>query len=462
MQVGSSWKRDMKTASMNPPATRPQILAEFLHTCSPDPLTRTMAAASYALTLWQTTGRTMTPLPPSMLFINAGEAENDPLAAFADDQATGMGRKEALESGHGLFAGGKPENARAAMLHCIKERDKLGHSTPNNADHIRNLERRFRDAKSTGYGSGSTGPYSRMWDEEIGWISHSTDDIILHLDQPVDREAFRKDVLEQPGNLLRPVGASASLKVVTKGVCVSGSLTPAEWDDRLACGIVNLGLPVFFLPHLARDPLTGSNNLELFAKSLSFPDAQPPQPVVAAIRLPDSDWFRHYQRLLRRRLRELPGTYEFTVLRAVHELGEVCARIARHVAAPGSSPNEMSAIYMDLHAMAFRGIVMGLAGLAWHCLGFDPGCPRRDALKLLHHLRDKGPLSRRDIQRTLQSFNATQRDDMLGRLATEGLVELDGPMVTAVPLAGFIQALQGRQELREPDYLCPALLGTAE
>jgi hypothetical protein len=101
---------------------------------------------------------------------------------------------------------------------------------------------------------------------------------------------------------------------------------------------------------------------------------------------------------------------------------------------------------MELHALAFRGIVTSVASLAFHCLGFDPGCSRAKALTLLRHLRDKGPLSRRELQRHTQSLTAAQRDEVLARLAAEGLVEVNRREVAAVSLAGFIQALHARPE----------------
>jgi hypothetical protein len=101
---------------------------------------------------------------------------------------------------------------------------------------------------------------------------------------------------------------------------------------------------------------------------------------------------------------------------------------------------------MELHAMAFRGIVLSIASLAYHCLGFYPGCPRGKALALLRHLRDKGPLTRRELQRHTQSLNADERDKVLTRLAAEGLVVMNGNKVTAVPLAEFMEALYARPE----------------
>ena len=91
-------------------------------------------------------------------------------------------------------------------------------------------------------------------------------------------------------------------------------------------------------------------------------------------------------------------------------------------------------------------LVLSIASLAYHCLGFDPGCPRHKALALMRLLREKGPLTRRDLQRGVQSFTAAGLDKMLTRLAAEGLIEVNGKEVSAVPLAEFAEALHARPE----------------
>ncbi|MEY3898553.1 MAG: hypothetical protein RLZZ214_4075 [Verrucomicrobiota bacterium] len=58
----------------------------------------------------------------------------------------------------------------------------------------------------------------------------------------------------------------------------------------------------------------------------------------------------------------------------------------------------------------------------------------------------QGPLTRRELQRHTQSLTAAERNKVLARLAAEGLVQLDDKMVTAVPLAKFMEALHARPE----------------
>jgi hypothetical protein len=112
--------------------------------------------------------------------------------------------------------------------------------------------------------------------------------------------------------------------------------------------------------------------------------------------------------------------------------------------------------------VAFRGLVISVVGLAYHGLGFDPGCSHAEAVALLRHLRERGPLSRRDLQLRFQSFTATQRDRVLERMAAERLIDLDARKVAAVPLADFIRSLHAQPELREPQYVCPTAMMMAD
>jgi hypothetical protein len=111
-----------------------------------------------------------------------------------------------------------------------------------------------------------------------------------------------------------------------------------------AGGVMNLGLPPFFLPHVIKQPLLVSNPLDfvLLTDRFSSSPVHRGNPVTALIHLPINDYCQRYEKLLRQRLHQLPGGYELSVLRVVRELEEVCFRIAQHSAAPGSSGEEVS------------------------------------------------------------------------------------------------------------------------
>jgi hypothetical protein len=70
------------------------------------------------------------------------------------------------------------------------------------------------------------------------------------------------------------------------------------------------------------------------------------------------------KKLLRQRMHQLPGGYELSVLRIIHEPENVCYRMARYSAAPGSSDDEIISIFIELHSLTFRGIVLSVASLA--------------------------------------------------------------------------------------------------
>ncbi|MGL5016823.1 MAG: hypothetical protein ACRDBP_01710, partial [Luteolibacter sp.] len=370
------------------------------------------------------------------------------LDAFIDQYGLGLGHGCMPESGIGTYVGGTPAKAPAAMLQCIQEREELGEATPYNQVQIERLEKRFLDAQATGCGMGDSGPYTRMWKDGMGWMTNTSDQILLRFDQPADREGFRSDLLDHPERLLHPLGVNPSMSLSKKHVAVSGSMPPVEWDDSLVWGVMRLGLPIFFLPHVVKEPLMVSGRPEFALLTIHFRNSPVHfgQPVVAPIHLPAYEYCWRYQKILRQRLHLLPGGYELSVLRIIHELEDVCYRIAHHSATPGSSGEEIMTIFMTLHTLTFRGIVLSIASMAYHCLGFDPGCPRHKALALMRLLRDKGPLTRRDLQRGVQSFTATGLDKVLTRLAAEGLVKVNGKEVTAVPLAEFAEALHARPE----------------
>jgi hypothetical protein len=436
----------------------PRMLTDFLHGCSPDPSTRTTAAATLALTLWQRMGRSSTPVLPSMLLVNAGTAAADPLDAFANALATGLDRKEPQAVNTGAFACGTPEMARTAVVNAVEQRKQLGDLGPNNEAQILGLIDRFHAARRTGYGSGIAAHYSSAWHEQLGWLTEPCDTAILRLDRPDDHAAFREDVLKHPERLLLPEGPGEHLHRASKTLAVSGSLPEAEWDSELVCGLVELGLPMFFLPHIGRKPLVVAEALQMKAMTsapgtIGFHQGQLRQ-MTAEARLPDDPWLRHYEDQLRRRLHRLPGAYEFSILRAVRELAPVCVRIVQQFATAGTPIPELHKIFVDLYSMALRGIVIGVAGLAYHGMGIGPWEQRGAILDVLQHLRQAGPISRRDFQRKFRVSKTDGRDALLGQLAAEGLVDLAPRLVTAVPLPEFVRALHARKEFPKPAYTC--------
>ena len=126
------------------------------------------------------------------------------------------------------------------------------------------------------------------------------------------------------------------------------------------------------------------------------------------------------------------------------------------------SEGEIAALFWDLQAQALRGIVLSVAALAWHGLGFDPGCSRDVALKVLGLLREKGPMTLRDLQRNARLQSVEVRDALLERLAGEDLVRVEAKTVTAATCAEFVQALHDRLEFPPPANCWAAAAGGDE
>ena len=436
-----------------------RVLAEFTHGCSPDPATRTIATTALVLSLWQVAGRRMTHRPPSMLLLNAAESTPDPIDRAADTITSYRGRKGPAEKGAGQFVGGTPSQADTAMRVAVMRRGQLGKATPGNAPGIALEERYFHAARTTAHGSGPTRRYSTARDDQMGLITDGDNQVILRLDEPRDHEAFRGDVIENRQRLLDPHGIGGMLQMVRKSITISGSLTFDLWDAQLATSIVELGLPILHLPHLAEQPLE-CNHPALYQLTLGI--ARGLFGVTAEPHFPPDDWYRQYERFLRERLHRLHGDYEFSVLRVVRELGAVCQAIARASATQGATAKQVTVLTVDLCRSALRGITLGVAALAWHCLGFDPGCDREVALELLRYIRDQGCRTRREIRRKFPAFTAARRDEVLERLAAEGLVDLEGRSVAAVTPEGFVKALHARPELPMAKPIWPAVAGEAQ
>jgi len=434
---------------------RHRVLAEFMGGCSPDPATRTIATTALVLSLWQVAGWRMTHRPPSMLLL-ATESTPDPIDRMADTIASYRGRKGPAEKGVGQLVGATPSQADTAMRLAVMRRQQLGKPGALNAAGIAQQVQRFRTARTTAHGTGPTRGYANAWDEQLGLITDEDNQVILRLDAPRDHAAFRRDVLEDHERLRDPQGIGGMLQMVRKSISISGSLTFDLWDARLAHRIVELGLPILHLPHLAGDPLE-CNHPALYVLALDITRGL--FGVTAEPHFPPKDWCRQYERFLRERLHLLHGDYEFSVLRVVRELGPVCQAIARSSATEGATAEQVQALAADLYCNALRGITLGVAALAWHCLGFDCGCEREVALELLHHLRDQGDLTRREIQRRFPAFSAEQRDRVLERLAAEGLVELKDKKVAAMTMEGFVKALHARAELPMAVPIWPAVAG---
>ena len=435
-----------------------EVLSELIHGSSSEPATSSTATAALVLSLWGLQGRALSEHVPSMILLNAGEAAPDPvddfISAFVHDpEATRPGAR-----GHRAGVPIQPEKAPAIMSEAIRDRRKIGYG--KNLDYFsrRNApihEADYREAKKSAYGSGCSRAYSGAWSDHFGLLTDEDDGLILRLNAGPDRVAFRRDVLDDPNHLLKPMGLGRDLQMVQKTVSVSGSLTLDLWDETLVMGIIKLGLPFVFLPHTGTELLTIRNPPAMKI----LPDLWRSAPGTRArtpLMLPSNDWVEAHSQDCRRRLHLLPGTgtYDFAVLQLLRQLDSVCDQIARYAGNNHTATRKhISALFLDLYTRAFRGITLGVAALAWHCLGFDPGCPRDKAMKVLQDLRTKGPMSSSDVLRYGHLKDKEQRNVLVKCLTAEDLIRIDGTTVTATTFAEFVDALHSRPELPQaPDH----------
>lgn len=432
-----------------------EVLSGFVHDCAPDPATRTMASAALVLSLWQLRGHSLSEHVPSCVLLNAEEAAPDPVDDFIgalvhDEEANRPGAK-----GRRVGIPIQPEEAPDIMTRALQERQAISRYRHLDQFDQRNAqihEGHYREARKSAYGSGWARAYARAWTESFGLISEDDDGLILRLTEGTDRSAFRHDVLEDPDRLLLPEGIGRHLQMSPKTISVSGSLTLDLWDEELVSGIIELGLPILFLPHTGKEPLTIPNPAAMEALPGLWRSAPGPR-AKTSLMVPPIDWFEAHYQDVRRRLHLLPGTgsYQFAVLQVLHQLGDVCAQIAHYAANnTTATPKQVAALFGDLHTRTFRGITLGVAALAWHGLGFNPGCPRQKALKALKDLRTKGPLSRSEVLVGAR-LNKAERDLLLERLVAEDLVRVDGKTVTATTFLEFVAALHTRPGLPEAD-----------
>jgi hypothetical protein len=431
-----------------------QVLSKLIQNCSPDPATRTATAAALVLTLWQQRADVLTQHVPSLILLNAGEAVPDPIDDFIATFTRGGINPEPQSSKDRFGILMDPEKAPNIMARAAIERRKLGPASKHDSLDEKSanvLEGRYYDAKRVAYGTGTARAYSKAWSDEFGFITDENDVLIARLNEASDRAAFRSDVITDPNKLHNPLGIGRGLLTVRKKVSVSGSFTEDLWDEEHVMGIIKLGLPTLFIPHTATEPLAVSNPRVLNVFPTLWRDA-PVSRAITSLELPEMDWFKAHTEDIRRRLRLLQGSgsYEFAVLQVLHHLDSVCSLIARQAGNNYTAKvADNVALFMDLRARAFRGITLGVAALAWHGLGFDPGCPREKAVKVLRDLRTNGPLSRSEIRRKHHLESKQQRDIVLERLAAEDLVRIDGQTVTAATFEEFVTALYSRPGLPE-------------
>lgn len=417
-----------------------KVLLDLITQCSPDPATKTSTVTALVLSLWQVAARGSSASQPSLLLVNSKAESPDPINALIAECIITPDNPATERESEGAFLGGTPDLAPQAMKNAVNQKRAWESKTqlyPPPMD----WEKKFHDARITGYGPGDIDGYAKPWHPQLGLITDRRDSTILTLTSTGDKEAFRRDVLQKPARLQRPLGLGAGLNTVRKNCSVSGALALKQCDAQLVDGILGLALPYIILPHATDDviQLPNSRALSYFGHMLK---SNNPIPTSISPSLPENEWCQAYQSYLWKRLERLPLPYRHPVMSTVHQLKGVCNHIVNGIHASNpATEKELARLMCLLYGHTLRGITLSVAALAWHGLGFAPGCSIDRARKLLRHLRDAGTMSLRDIQRQVGFKSAQDRDELITRLSKEGLVVLDGKTVTAVSWSDFISSL---------------------
>lgn len=428
-----------------------QVLADLIHGGTGDSASRTVTATTLLFSLWQLAGRGMTHRVPSLVLVNNKGGDPGPMDTLAGSLVNPRVDTGPRLHKDGPFAHGTPEMAPNAMAGAIlRYQERRKHANlPWVPPELQMLEARFFAAQDTGFGFGRTRPYAAAWHDIFGLMTDRDCQAILRVETAGDLAKFREHVVSDPQRLRAALGYGPGLELVSKRLCVSGTIAPAQWDAEFAGRAVELGLPLLFLPNPVRE-----SDIATIPPALEFMAAMLPkafdEPLEEPANLVPGEWFAHYGELLRTRLRMLPSEYDYAMQRLARQLFPVSLRLTTRAGQlSGASAREMEALALDLCAHSLRGLVIGVSGLSWHVLGFDPGCDRSKALKVLDYLRAEGPMSRSDLTR-YGKVEKAMREPLLESFVAEGLVRVDGKMITAITYEEFVSALHARREFPEP------------
>ncbi|RYD75073.1 MAG: MarR family transcriptional regulator [Verrucomicrobiaceae bacterium] len=426
-------------------APKHRVLAELIQGCSEDPNSRTAIVTSLAVSLWQVAGRGMSGHPPSLILLNGSGSFPDPLNDFTGHLVKDRDAELPRIHYSGGFAFSRPETAPHGMAQAIQEIRRLGAPNDQNIQRYRAVEDRYFSAQVTGFGSGRTRSYSAAWHETFDLLTDRNNELLVRLDSEADFSLFCHHLLKDLKKIVCPLGYGAGLVTVSKSTTISGSFCLETWDPAVASKMVETGLPFVFLPHVVTVPPIVGNRPALDFITDLLPGAFQ-APVIEPANLLPEEWSERLGAHLRERLRELPATYEYSMQRIARQLFPVCRRLALWAGQEsGATATEMESLLLDLYSHSLRGLVIGVAGLAWHGQGVAWGIPRPQALRALRHLRDKGPMTKVELMRCAH-LSRTDRNTLLERLLTEGLVSFKDRDIVASSYEEFVTGLYSRKD----------------
>lgn len=428
-----------------------QVISNLINHSSKDEDTCCVVSLAFTLTLWQLCGTKMTHHVPSTMLVSSGDSGKDPIDCLI---------KSLIDDGDPLPSEAEKNELRlrpeqvepylAATIAESKSLDPLLHIDPRAREAAVDHSKNFMKALKLLIPGGKIKSYADAWHKKYGLISESDDEVMLRLNTKKDFEAFIKDVLSNRNKLFYPQGIGFfDFQMVDKVCSFSGALSLDHWNDSFVDSIIGLGLPIIFLPHTATHPLKKPN-----APAVKYLEAMltrhPERNAITSLCVTPDSCLESHMREIRQRLHCLPGngTYEFAILQVLHQIEDVCLLITRVVQA---SLQDEQHLHWDLYNRAIRAIYIGVVALGWHALGFELGCPRPLARKILKRLRTKGPMRTEELQK-FASLSEGEWDAFLRSFSSEGLIKVETGTVRAESFDDFIRSIHTRDNVDSPQY----------
>ena len=418
-----------------------KALADFTTQSSKVPDTQTVAITSLVMSFWQSANRNTVPRFPSLLLVRNNTNNDDPVDSSIKSITMDWEYWKPAVQKQGHYIAGSIKGAPSRMKTCIQDHEKIDPQSEFDQQRLAQLEQHFHAAQRTGFGHGRFRPYSQAWHREFGFLSGTDDSVILRLESSNDIKLLHDHLRSEEPLLENGTGIGKGLRSKSKAIALSGSLREKDWDKISASRMTNLGRPLIALPHSTEAPLTVPNKQALSYLCTLWNRAKP-SPVAAPTVLPGSEFCQSYLSHLRQLLFHLPASYDFAIQRMVRELFSVCLEVTKLAASEEEFElNEPNALMWDLYHHTFRGILIGLESLKWHRLGARPDKDLDLLNKVLTLVRKNKTISLRDIQRKARLKSAAQRDQLIAKLNSEGLIQIEGKKVNATSFSDFTRTL---------------------
>jgi hypothetical protein len=438
---------------LNPPE---QAFVSLLHAVPNDDLGRCTVVTAAVLSIWQLAGSAFSVSAPSFLLVNGQETSDEAFEtvvrlmhpifspAFPPPQTVSI-HPETND-----FRGDR-DHIRTTMRAALASRRKLAARNLDPASVKRQLDPWFdhwQQGKAALFPALEINHYDQAFDRDFGLVSGHDDCISLIVLSEDSRTALRRDLAKRPDRLLAPQGFSNQLDPVTKRVALTGSLPLKEWDTELVNATLSLPRPLFYLPHFLERRVVIEHLQDLVQLICTFTRLHRRHPgahFTDSNQPPLLGYFPAYENLIRRLSTGLPGDRDFTHRTLIRQLDTVTHHIALAAGHGSLDSSVTQAMHADLYRTTLRGIAYSLAALKYHAHGVGLGSHRPAAGEVLSHVRLRGDVSRRNLQRKVYTLNAENLGHLLERLEGAGLFSTEGKMVRPVSFEKFLKVTPARE-----------------